>query len=174
MKQFCLSIVEDKFDLDNEIQTKAEFSRAIAVMGRIGGRHEAEGDQENWVGARFAASMWIHTKAVVCNKQSPMQIGEYMYSWEREIGRPNKLSTKIWKMMQSNNTKSENLESDFTEILEKTHLGWNETTKSIRLKFLILVWELLGTSLPVLSDLMVWLGDFEAKPADGKCGCSCG
>ena len=38
------------------------------------------------------------------------------------IGRPNKLSTKIWKMMQSNNTKSENLESVFTEILEKAHL----------------------------------------------------
>ena len=29
-------------------------------------------------------------------------------------------------MMQSNNTKSENLENDSTEILEKTHLlGWN-------------------------------------------------
>ena len=50
---------------------------------------------------------------------------EYMYSWERAIGRPNNLGT--------NNTKSENLESDFTEILEKTHLlGWNETAKSIR------------------------------------------
>ena len=56
-----------------------------------------------------------------------------MYSWEQEIGRPNHLTTKIWQIIQSNNTKSDNLENDFTEILEKTHLlEWNETTKSIR------------------------------------------
>ena len=36
-------------------------------------------------------------------------------------------------MMRSKNTKSDNLESDFAEILEKTHLlGWNETAKTIR------------------------------------------
>ena len=35
--------------------------------------------------------------------------------------------------MQSNITKSDNLESDFTEVLEKPHLlGWHETAKSIR------------------------------------------
>ena len=51
----------------------------------------------------------------------------------KDIGRPSHLCMKIWHMIQSNNTKSENLENDFTEILEKTHLlGWNETTKSIR------------------------------------------
>ena len=56
-----------------------------------------------------------------------------MYSWDREVGTPHNLSTKIWQMMQSNNTKSDNLESDFAGILVKTHkLGWNETAKSIR------------------------------------------
>ena len=61
------------------------------------------------------------------------ELDEYMYSWEQETGRPNHFSTKIWQMIQSSNTKSENLENYFTEILEKTHvLGWNETTKSIR------------------------------------------
>ena len=61
------------------------------------------------------------------------EIEEHVYSWKQEGRRPNNLSTKIWQMMHSNNTNSENLESDFMEILEKTHLlGWNETTKSIR------------------------------------------
>ena len=50
------------------------------------------------------------------------ELDEFMYSWEQESRRPNKLSTKIWQMIQSNNTKSENLECDFTEIVEKTHL----------------------------------------------------
>ena len=57
----------------------------------------------------------------------------YLYSWENQIGRPHNLSTKIWQMMQSNDTKSDNLENDVTEVLKKTHqLGWNETAKSIR------------------------------------------
>ena len=63
------------------------------------------------------------------------ELEESMYSLEREIGRPNNSSTKIWQMMQGNSAKSENLESDFTEILEKTRLlGWNENTKSIRVR----------------------------------------
>ena len=49
------------------------------------------------------------------------ELEEYMYSWDREIGRPHNLRTKIWQMMQSNSTKSDNLESDYTHILEKTH-----------------------------------------------------
>ena len=56
-----------------------------------------------------------------------------MYSSDREIGRQHNLSAKIWQMMQSNNTKSDNLESDFAEILEKTHqLAWKETAKAIQ------------------------------------------
>ena len=37
VKQFWTSFVEDKFDVDDAIQTKAEFSYAIAVMDKIGG-----------------------------------------------------------------------------------------------------------------------------------------
>ena len=73
VKQFWVSFVEDKFDLDNAIQTKAEFSYAIAVMDKTEGWEEEEGKQENWVGPIFAASMWIFRKAVVCNGQNHMQ-----------------------------------------------------------------------------------------------------
>ena len=73
VKQFWTSFVEDKFDLENAIQTKAELSHAISVMGRICGWEGQEGEQENWVGPRFAASMWIHTLAVVRNGQNYMQ-----------------------------------------------------------------------------------------------------
>ena len=67
------SFVEDKFDLDNAIQTKAEFPYAIAVMDNIGGWEEEEGEQEKWVSPRFDASIWIHTKAAVCIGQGNMQ-----------------------------------------------------------------------------------------------------
>ena len=49
VQQFWTSFDEDKFDLDKSIQTKAEFSYAMAVMDRIGGWEEGYG-QENWVG----------------------------------------------------------------------------------------------------------------------------
>ena len=68
---FWLSFVEDKFDLDNAIQTEAWFSYAITVMDKVGGWEDEEGEQEKWVGSRLAASMWIYTKAVVCNWQKP-------------------------------------------------------------------------------------------------------
>ena len=41
-------------------------------MDRIGGR-EGGNELENWMGARCAASIWIYTKAVVCNGQRNMQ-----------------------------------------------------------------------------------------------------
>ena len=47
VNQFWLPFVEGKFGLDNAIQTNAEFSYAIAVMDRIGGWEEEEGEQEN-------------------------------------------------------------------------------------------------------------------------------
>ena len=40
-------------------------------MDRFGGWEG--GEQDNWVGPRFDASMWICTKAVVCNRQNHMQ-----------------------------------------------------------------------------------------------------
>ena len=72
MKHFWTSFVEDTFDLDNAIQTKAGFSHAIAVMDIIGGWEEGD-EQEKWVGAMFVASMWIFTKADVCNGQRHVQ-----------------------------------------------------------------------------------------------------
>ena len=71
VKQIWTFFVEDKFDLDIPIQTKAEFSCAIAVMDRIGGREEREGEPENLVGATFAVSMWIYTQAVVWQRTMP-------------------------------------------------------------------------------------------------------
>ena len=73
VKQFCLSFVEDKFDMDNVIQTKAQFSHVIAVMGKIGGWEEEESEQNNMVGPRIAASMWIYTKGVMRNGQNHMR-----------------------------------------------------------------------------------------------------
>ena len=64
--------MEDKFDLDSAIQTKAEFSYATAAMDRIGGGEDGD-EQEKWVSARFAASMCIYTQAVVCNGQNHTQ-----------------------------------------------------------------------------------------------------
>ena len=71
VKQFWVSFVEDMFDLDNAIQTRTEFSYATAVMDRIRrSEEEEEGEQEKWMGPRFAANIWIYTKAVVCDGQS--------------------------------------------------------------------------------------------------------
>ena len=47
--------------------------KAMAVMVRIGGWEEEEGEEHHWVGPRFAASMWIYTKVVICNGQNHMQ-----------------------------------------------------------------------------------------------------
>ena len=73
-----------------------------------------------------------HARASETERRLCQELEEFMYSWDREIGRPNNFSAGIWQRMQSNNTKSDNLESDFADILEKTHqLGWNETAKEI-------------------------------------------
>ena len=88
VKQFWVCFVEDKFDLDNAIQTKAEFSHATAAMDRIGGWEEEEGEQENWVGARFAASIWIYTIAVVCNGPTCKTLGSSNHDifWKLSLG----------------------------------------------------------------------------------------
>ena len=76
---------------------------------------------------------WTKHRSNLIGAEFVQRSRRVQYSWDREIGRPHNLSTKIWQMMQSSNTKSDNLECDFTEILEKTHqLEWNEAAKSIR------------------------------------------
>ena len=64
-RQFWQSFADE---LENAIQTKAELSSATATMDKIG-----EWEEENSVGSRFAASMWIYTKVVICNGQNNMQ-----------------------------------------------------------------------------------------------------
>ena len=48
-KQFWLSFVDEGFDLDNAIQTEAEFSCAIAGWE----------DEESWEGSKLAARMGL-------------------------------------------------------------------------------------------------------------------
>ena len=66
--------MEDKFDLDKANPGKKLGSLTCHCsdgqkwrMGR-GGRRTS-----NWVGTRIAVSLWICTKAVVCNRQNHMQ-----------------------------------------------------------------------------------------------------
>ena len=51
----------------NAKQTSAVFSHATAVMDKVGGWEE-----EDWVGSRFAACMWIYAKAVICKRSKNM------------------------------------------------------------------------------------------------------
>ena len=67
LRQFWQSFVDDRFDLDIAIQTKAEFFYATVVMDKIGGL------EKDWVGSRFAAGMWTFSKAVIRNGQNNMQ-----------------------------------------------------------------------------------------------------
>ena len=57
LRRFWQSFVEGKFDMENAIQTEAEFSSAIDVTDKIGVWEEG-----HWVGSRSAASMWIYWK----------------------------------------------------------------------------------------------------------------
>ena len=61
------------------------------------------------------------------------ELVEHVCSWDRECGRPQNISDKMRQMMQSINTKSENLDKDFAETLVETQQsGWNETAKTTR------------------------------------------
>ena len=63
-----------KFGLGQLIQTKAEFSYAIAVIDRIGGWIEGGGIEDgSQIGGRLAVCIWILSKAVVCNGQNYMK-----------------------------------------------------------------------------------------------------
>ena len=56
-------------ELQRRIHTsKAVFSYAMTVMDKNNGWEE-----EEWVGSRFAACMWIYTKAVLCDGQESTQ-----------------------------------------------------------------------------------------------------
>ena len=73
MRFFKVACVKDELDADGlTFHTKAEFSNAVSVMDKIGGWDEGD-EQEDQIGARFGASLWIFTKAVVCNCQRNME-----------------------------------------------------------------------------------------------------
>ena len=58
-------------------------------------------------------------------------LGEYIDSFEKELGRQHHIMTKMWQMMQSRDTKTLNLDKDFEEIMSKVkQAGWNELTKT--------------------------------------------
>ena len=61
LKHFWDVFVGDRLDLDNAIQTKAEFSYALAVIGGWEGNQ----DVDNKVGIRFGSCLWIFTKAIM-------------------------------------------------------------------------------------------------------------
>ena len=60
-------------------------------------------------------------------------LGEYLYSYEKEMVRPQHIMNKMWQMMQSRDTKTLHLDKDFEEIMSKVkQAGWNESTKTTR------------------------------------------
>ena len=54
-----------------------------------------------------------HARASETLQRLFKEIEEYMHSLDREAERPQKISDKIWQMVQSNDTKLENLDKDF-------------------------------------------------------------
>ena len=51
------------------VQSKAVFSYAMTVMDKILGWH----DEEKWVGSKFSACMWIHTKLALSERRVRLQ-----------------------------------------------------------------------------------------------------
>ena len=62
LRQFWQSFVEDKFDRESAIPTKAEFSYAIIVMDKIGGWEEGK-----------MGRIWIRSKCVEFHENSDVQ-----------------------------------------------------------------------------------------------------
>ena len=61
------------------LSQKSVLPYAMAVMDNIEGWEE----EEQWVSSRFAACMWIYTKAVIYNGQGNMQ--EYLVQGFRSV-----------------------------------------------------------------------------------------
>ena len=58
---------------------------------------------------------------------------EYIEAFEKEMGRPQLIMTKMRQMMQSRDTKNLSLDKDFEEIMSKVkQVGWNESTRTTR------------------------------------------
>ena len=72
LKYFWVAHVKDELNVDLPFQTKAEFSYAMSVMDKIGGWDEGD-EQEDQIGERFGANLWIYTNAVSCIGQRNME-----------------------------------------------------------------------------------------------------
>ena len=60
-------------------------------------------------------------------------LDNYIFSWEPGKRRSGSLYAKIWQLTKSGNTKAENLEHDFNEIVAKIlELGWNDGKRVTR------------------------------------------
>ena len=56
------------------------------------------------------------------------EINECMHSWDQELGRPHNIMDKVWQMMQSNDTKTMNLNEELMSKAQQT--GWKGSTKN--------------------------------------------
>ena len=71
LNEFCQIFVDDRhvhrdaINIHANVQSKAVFSYAMAVMDKICGLEK----EETWVGSPFSACVWIYTKAVLCDEQ---------------------------------------------------------------------------------------------------------
>ena len=73
------------------------------------------------------AQTWSHE----AERKLDRVLGEYIESFEKEIGRPQLIMNKMWQMMQSRDTKNLNLDKDFEEIVSKVNqIGWDESTRT--------------------------------------------
>ena len=66
LRQFWQTFLDDRFDLKNATQPNAVF---FVRHGSDGQNLEVGKDEEDWLGSRFAACMWIYTQAVSSNGQ---------------------------------------------------------------------------------------------------------
>ena len=57
------------------------------------------------------------TRCYVVERKLDRVLGEYIESFEKEIGRPQHIMNKMWQMIQSGDTEHLNQDKDFEEII---------------------------------------------------------
>ena len=74
-----------------------------------------------------------HAEASETERKLRRELGEYIHLWEREFERPRYIMDKMWQLMQSNDTRTMNLNEDFEELLNRAQqTGWDGRTKTRR------------------------------------------
>ena len=70
-----------------------------------------------------------HARASETEQKLCRVLGEYIQTWEKEFVRPHYVMDKMWRMMQSNDSKTMNLDKDFEEMLDEAkRSGWTGST----------------------------------------------